>query len=179
MFGDDFLVAPIHENRLSRTVSLPAGSWRYLFDDREVLRGPRQLTRSFPLDEYPVFVQDGAIVPLKVTRPYTGFGDQDSAEFITWLIYPNGRNEFTLWHPESHPVPDATTIRVDSGPALKIELSGKHIPHIFRIAAVTKPSAISLDGQILPEGDIWKFDAEAGQIIIKTRDYAKGAYLIQ
>ena len=179
LFGDDFLVAPIHEDKLSRTVSLPPGGWRYLFDDREVLQGPRQFTRDFPLDEFPVFVRDGAVVPLKVTRPYTGFGDQDSAEFTTWLIYPNGRSEFTLWHPESHPKPEATTVKVDSGPALKIEFSGKHAPHILRIFADEKPAGISLDGQNLPEGDAWRFEADARRIIIKTRDYAQGVYLIK
>ena len=179
LFGDDFLVAPIHEDKLSRTVSLPPGGWRYLFDDREVLQGPRQFTRDFPLDEFPVFVRDGAIVPLKVTRPYTGFGDQDSAEFTTWLIYPNGRSEFTLWHPESHPKPEATTVKVDSGPALKIEFSGKHAPHILRIVANEKPAGISLDGQNLPEGDAWRFEADSRRIIIKTRDYAQGTYLIK
>ena len=134
LFGDDFLVAPIHEDKLTRTVSLPPGGWRYLFDDREVFQGPQQLTRDFPLDEFPVFVRDGAIVPLKVTRPYTGFGDQDSADFTTWLIYPKGQGEFTLWNPETHPKPKSTTVKVDSGPLLKIAFSGKHAPHVLRVS---------------------------------------------
>jgi len=179
LFGDDFLVAPIHEDKLSRTVSLPPGGWHYLFDDRDVHQGPCQFTRDFPLDEFPVFVRDGAIVPLKVTRPYTGFGDQDSAEFTTWLIYPKGRSEFTLWHPESHPKPEATTVKVDSGPALKIEFSGKHAPHILRILANEKPASISLDDKNLPEGHAWRFEADSRRIIIKTRDYAQGTYLIK
>lgn len=178
LFGDDFLVAPIHEDKLARTVSLPPGGWRYLFDDHEVLQGPQQVTRDFPLDEFPVFVRDGAVVPLKVTRPYTGFGDQNSADFTMWLIYPNGKGEFTLWHPETHPKPEATTVKVDSGLSLKIEFSGKHAPHILRIFAKEKPASITLDGQVLLEGDSWKFDAEARRIIIKTRDYAEGKYAV-
>ncbi len=178
LFGDDFLVAPIHEDKLTRSVSLPPGGWRYLFDDREALQGPQQLTRDYPLDEFPVFVRDGAVVPLKVTRAYTGFGDQDSADYTTWLIYPNGRSEFTLWHPETHPKPESTTVKVDSAASLKIEFSGKHAAHILRILAKEKPVGITLDGQSLPEGTAWKFDAEAKRIIIKTRDYAQGAYMI-
>jgi alpha-D-xyloside xylohydrolase len=179
MFGDDFLVAPIHENKLSCAVSLPPGRWRYLFDDREVLEGPRQFVREFPLDEYPVFIRDGAVVPLKVTRPYTGFGDKESAEFTTWLIYPNGQCEFTLWHPESHPNPESTTVTVDSGPVLKIGFSGKHGPHILRILVDKKPSRITLDGHELPEVGAWRFDTETRRIIIKTRDYTHGAYQIE
>lgn len=177
-FGDDFLVAPIHEDKLTRTVSLPPGQWRYLFNDREVLPGPQQITRDFPLDEFPVFVRDGAIVPLKVTRAYTGFGDKDSAEFTTWLIYPNGPSEFTLWHPETHPKPESTTVEVDSGATLKIEFSGRKQPHLLRILAREKPTAITLDGQLLSEGEAWKFDAATERLIIRTRDYAEGRYLI-
>jgi alpha-D-xyloside xylohydrolase len=179
MFGDDFLVAPIHENKLSRSVSLPPGRWRYLFDDHEVLPGPHQFTREFPLDEYPVFVRDGAVVPLNVTRPYTGFGDQNSAGVTTWLIYPHGQSEFALWHPETHPNPESTTVKVDAGPPLKISFSGKHYPHILRTLADKKPSRVTLDGQELPEGDAWRFEAESRRIVIKTREYSHGNYRIE
>lgn len=178
LFGHDFLVAPIHEDKLTRTVSLPPGKWRYLFDDRDVVPGPTQITRDFPLDEFPVFVRDGAIVPLKVTRAYTGFGDRDSAEFMTWLIYPNGQNEFTLSHPETHPRPEDTTVKVNPGKPLTIEFSGKHQPHILRIHSAQKPSAITLDGKNLIEAVAWRFDASAQRLLIKTRDYAHGTYVI-
>ena len=125
-----------------------------------------------------MFVRDGAVVPLKVTRPYTGFGDRDSAEFTTWLIYPNGRSEFTLWHPESHPKPEATTVKVDLRQSLKIEFSGKHAPHILRMLAKQKPTAITLDGRTLAEGEAWVFDAKSERLIIKTRNYIDGRYEI-
>ncbi|MEO6182258.1 MAG: TIM-barrel domain-containing protein [Verrucomicrobiota bacterium] len=178
LFGNDFLIAPIHEDKLSRTVSLPPGQWRYLFKDNELLPGSQQLTRDFPLDEFPVFVRDGAIVPLKVTRSYTGFGDTNSAEFTTWLIYPNEKSEFTLWHPESHPKPEGTTVSVESDNSLKILFSGKRQPHILRIFARNKPSAITLDGQKLFEDDAWRFEAADHRIIIKTLDYNEGSYVI-
>ncbi len=178
LFGNDFLIAPIHEDKLSRTVSLPPGQWRYLFKDNELLQGSQQLTRDFPLDEFPVFVRDGAIVPLKVNRSYTGFGDTNSAEFTTWLIYPNEKSEFTLWHPESHPKPEGTTVSVESDNSLKILFSGKRQPHILRIFARNKPSAITLDGQKLFEDDAWRFEAADHRIIIKTLDYKEGSYVI-
>ena len=184
LFGDDFLVAPIHEDKLTRTVSLPAGQWRYFFDDREILQGPARITRDFPLDEFPVFIREGAVVPMKIKRPYTSLGDQASAEYMTWLLYPKGRSEFILFHPETHPKPEQTTVKVDSGDSLKIEFSGKHEPHILRIFSKQKPSAVMLDSKKLPEapaGDgngAWSYDAQQEHLIIKTRDYAEGAYLI-
>lgn len=178
LFGDDFLVAPIHEDKLERTVSLPPGRWRYLFDDHEVITGPTQAARSFPLDEYPVFLRDGAVVPLSVTRPYTGFGDTNSAGFVTWLIYPAGQSEFTLSHPQTHPKPERTTVKVDAGDSLKVEFSGKRAPHILRILAPKRPLAITLDGKELTEGEGWCYEAQDERLVIKTRDYASGRYEI-
>jgi alpha-D-xyloside xylohydrolase len=178
LFGDDFLVASIHEDKLTRTVFLPPGRWRYLFDDREVINGQTQITRDFPMDEFPVFIREGAVVPLKVSRPYTGFGDRDSAGFTTWLVYPSDKSEFTLWHPESHPKPEATTVKVDANQLLSIELSGKHRPHIFLIHMEQRPAGVTLDGEELREGEAWHFDALTRRLLITTREYAQGRYVI-
>jgi hypothetical protein len=70
-------------------------------------------------------------------------------------------------------------VKVDCGTSLKIEFSGKHAPHILRIRYDKKPSSISLDGQHLPEGDAWRFEANSRRLTIKTRDYAQGTYLIK
>jgi alpha-glucosidase (family GH31 glycosyl hydrolase) len=185
LFGGDFLVAPIYQDKATRSVSLPSGRWRYLFGDREVIQGPTLLTRDFPLDEYPVFVREGAVLPLKVKRGYTGFGDEHSSEFTTWLIYPDGASQFTLFHPETHPNPEQTTVKVDSSESLKIQFSGQREPHILRIFATQRPSKVTLDGKDIPEEAVsqesvaaWRFDAEDRRLIIKARDYSEGTYLI-
>jgi alpha-glucosidase (family GH31 glycosyl hydrolase) len=178
LFGDDFLVAPIHQDKLGRTVSLPAGKWRYFFNDRELFDGPQRVTRDFPLDEYPVFVRDGAIVPMKIQRSYTGLGSKESSQFTTWLIYPNGNHKFTLYHPESHPHPAQTTVTANSGDSLDIRFSGAHEPHILRIFSKTKPVKITLDGDVLPEGDNWSFDDKHQKISVRTRQYRDGQYKI-
>ena len=179
LFGNELLVAPIYADKLDWTVTLPPGRWRYLFHDDEVTSGPAQVRREFPLDEFPVFVREGAIIPLKVTRPYTGFGDTNSAGYTTWLVYPDGKSQFTLWHPETHPKPEKTTLAVDSGPSLKLEFSGQREPHILRIHLQRKPAHVTLDGAELSEGDSWQFDAAHHRLIIKTRDYTQGKYEIR
>jgi len=178
LFGKELLVAPIYADKLDWTVSLPKGRWRYLFRDDEVVSGPAEIRREFPLDEFPVYVREGAVIPLKISRPYTGFGDTNSTGFTTWLVYPDGKSRFTLWHPESHPKPENTTLTVDSGPTLKLEFSGKREPHILRIFTPTKPARVALDGAELAEGEGWQFDAARHRLIIRTRDYAQGSYEI-
>ncbi len=176
LFGGDLLVAPIYEDTQEREVSLPPGRWRYFFRDDEVVSGPAQCRRKFPLDEFPVFVREGAVIPLKVTRAYTGFGDSNSSGFTTWLVYPYGKSRFTLWHPESHPQPEKTTVTVESGPSLKIGFSGRHEPHILRILMPTRPAHVRRDGVELAQGEAWQFDRARQRLIIKVRDYAQGEY---
>jgi alpha-glucosidase (family GH31 glycosyl hydrolase) len=178
LFGDAFLVAPIHEDKLERTVSLPPGRWRYLFHDEEVFEGPRSVTRSFPLDEYPVFVREGAIVPLRVSRDYSGFGDRASAPYLTWLIYPAQHSEFTVCHPESHPHPEKSTVTVEAGDVLKINLTGMPTPHILRIVAKAKPARVRLDGNNLGEGEAWTYDATHQHLRITVRDGRGRSYEI-
>jgi alpha-glucosidase (family GH31 glycosyl hydrolase) len=178
LFGNDLLVAPIYLDQAEREVSLPPGSWRYLFHDHDLEQGPGQVRRTFPLDEYPVFVREGAVVPLKVSRSYTGFGDTNSTNFTTWLVYPHGSSRFTLWHPESHPNPEQTTVTVDARTSLRIDFSGRHDPHILRIHSTTRPSRVVLDNAELSEGRSWWYETERERLVIRTQDYAIGRYEI-
>lgn len=178
LFGNDLLIAPIHEDQAERRVSLPAGKWRYWFHDRDIEQGPATITRNIPLDEYPVFVREGAVIPLKVTRAYTGLGDRESADFTTWLIYPAGKSQFTLWHPESHPQPKQTTVTVAAGANLTIEFSGQPEPHLLRIHAPRPPAKVIRDNQPLTEGEAWRYDAARASLNIRTREYQNGRYEI-
>jgi alpha-glucosidase (family GH31 glycosyl hydrolase) len=176
LLGDDFLIAPIHEDKGERTVAIPPGRWHYLFGDDQVYEGPCLITRKYPLDEYPVFIRAGAIVPLKVTRSYSGFGDRDSAEYRTWLIYPRGNSAFTLRHPETHPSPDKTVVTVNSEKELSIEISGKSEPHILRIHAASKPNAVRLNGESLAEEKFWRFRPEERKLVIRVSSAALVRY---
>ncbi len=176
LFGDDFLVAPIYEDSLSRSVSLPPGRWRYFFDDDEILEGSKTFMRDFPLDEFPVFVRDGAIIPLDVKRDYTGLGDTMSEGFLTLLIYPAGRSTFEVVDPDGS---GKTLVAVGQGSALDVEVTGVKKPHILRIKLSQKPGSVQLDGEPLEEGIKWTYDADRHVLVIRTRLYTEGRYVIQ
>lgn len=173
--GNDLLVAPIHEDKLARTVTLPEGRWRYWFDDAEGIDGPATITRDFPLDEYPVYVRDGAIIPLNVSRDYTGFGARDSEGFLTLAIYPNGKNAFTVHHPDGS---GSTTISVAAANDIEITLDGVKKPHILRVLLEREPREITLDGQTLEKNAAWRYDPAAQRLWITTRAYTQGRYRI-
>jgi len=176
LFGDNFLVAPIYRDNLINSVTLPAGKWRYLFDDKNVIKGPAEFEREFPLHEYPVYIREGAIVPMCIKRDYTGIGDKHSDGYLTWLIYPEGINEFTVYHPDKSG--DTKLIAEDLKDVLKITLEGVHKPHILRINMSNSPSKVELDGRRLSDSLDFRFDAALNKLIIKTGKYETGKYFI-
>ena len=63
-FGDNMLVAPVMNSENTRDIYLPEGTWVHFFS-REVFEGERWLKNvEVPLDEMPVFVKQGAEIPM-------------------------------------------------------------------------------------------------------------------
>ena len=63
-FGNDFLVAPVMNSENRRDVYLPEGKWVNFFTG-ERLEGGRWLKNlDIPLDEMPVYVRQGATIPV-------------------------------------------------------------------------------------------------------------------
>ncbi|MGB6122447.1 MAG: TIM-barrel domain-containing protein, partial [Bacteroidota bacterium] len=70
MFGDDLLVAPITEPVSPKTMAaektlwLPESNWVEWFTGSR-FKGPTVLTRSFAIDEIPLYVRAGSIIPMQ------------------------------------------------------------------------------------------------------------------
>lgn len=97
LFGDDILVAPVtapgKEGYATVKVWLPEGKW-YEWQTGTMLDGGRTVERTFALDEYPVYVRAGAILPM--------YGDtvknlNANDEEILLTLFPGGSGEFSLY----------------------------------------------------------------------------------
>jgi len=174
-FGDDFLVAPIHSSDPRLTVTLPEGRWRWFYDDATVIEGPTTFTKEFRMDQYPVYIRDGAIIPMHIARDYTGIGDRDWDGFLTLNIYPHGSNTFTVHHTDGS---GTTEVDVAEGDGLTVSLDGVKKPHILRIFAETKPTRVERDGAALGEGAGWQYQPEKKRLIVRTDTYDKGDYAV-
>ena len=91
MFGDDLLVAPVAQPMKDGTATvstwLPPGRWV----DRnrgDVLDGGRTVARDYTLDEIPVFVRAGAIVPMNPPSVKTLQGPDDGS--LVLRQFPGG-----------------------------------------------------------------------------------------
>ncbi|MCM1151002.1 MAG: glycoside hydrolase family 31 protein [Alistipes sp.] len=97
MFGDDLLVAPItapdKEGYAALKVWLPEGEW-YEWRTGELLAGGRTVERSFALDEYPVYVRAGAVLPT-YTDAVKNLNANDEPVVLT--IFPGGSGAFSMY----------------------------------------------------------------------------------
>lgn len=177
MFGKNLLIAPIYKDELKNEIHLPEGKWRYWFDDTKIIEGPVTFEQDFPLDEYPVFIKAGTILPMNIKRAYTGIGTSEDEGFLTFRIYPDlNQNTFEVFREKEA----STTLNYENkNQVLNLELSGKNCPHILNVALDNKPKKIELDGSELLEGEDFEYNLDAHTLIVKTSTYKNGNYQIQ
>lgn len=67
MFGDNMMIAPIttpmKDGYSEVKIWLPEGQW-YEYPSGRLLQGDQIVTRNFKLDEYPIYMKSGAIIPM-------------------------------------------------------------------------------------------------------------------
>ncbi|NOY37365.1 MAG: glycoside hydrolase family 31 protein [Chlorobi bacterium] len=176
MFGENILVAPVYKDDPVREVSLPAGKWRYWFDNEKMFQGPETFSREYPLDEFPVFIREGAIIPMNIERSYTGIGNKNSKGYITFLIFPDADNTFTFYQPEKG---RSTSVAVkNEDDRIKISLTGDKISHILNVHLSSKPVKIELDEKLLTDSLDYHYIQDRNKLIIKTDHYNNGVYTI-
>lgn len=94
LFGEELLIAPVHEEEQSeRTVYLPEGTW-YDFDYGYVYEGGRSYQIYAPQNRIPVFVRAGAVIPM--SEQIYNSSELDNST-ISVEIYPFGKRSFTLY----------------------------------------------------------------------------------
>ena len=94
LFGDSMLVCPLtYEDGTSRKVYLPQGRW-YNFFTREEAEGGQMFEIHAAYDEIPVFVKDGAMIP--VANPVLHI-DKDTVFEMTVKIFGEADGRFVLY----------------------------------------------------------------------------------
>ena len=176
MFGEDFVVAPIFRDDLINKVTLPAGKWRYFFGDSKLIEGPITFEKEFPLDEYPVYIREGAIVPLNIERNYTGLGSEANKGSLTWLIYPGADNHFTVYHPDKSGSSTVTMTNYSD----RVELSLKEMekPSILNIHLEKKPKRLIFSGVELTDSIDYQYDEQKMRLCVRIAGLKDGVLTI-
>jgi len=98
MFGKAILVAPItEEGTFQRGVYLPKSVDWYDFWTGKQIKGGQTIQTEAPLDQIPLFIRAGSIVPFGPIVQYSG---EKTAEPLEIRVYEGTNGEFTLYEDE-------------------------------------------------------------------------------
>ena len=93
LMGTGLLAAPIlTEGAVSRSVYLPKDQW-FDFGTNHITQGPQTVTAAAALDQIPIYVRAGTLLPLGPVLQYTG---QASSDPLEMQIYPGRDSTFTF-----------------------------------------------------------------------------------
>jgi len=150
LFGNEFLVAPmITPNATARQVYLPAGNWFDFWTNEQHAGGKTITWTNNQQAQMPLFVREGAIVPMLLTEVPTlcdanyvnnpNVKTPDSG--LIFLIYPGTGSHFTVY--------DGTDIRCEAvGGSLTVTLSSVARPVEVQVLA-DEPASVMRDGAAL------------------------------
>ncbi len=93
LVGREIFVPLVTEPVDAMDIVLPGGDWIDYWDESRVVSG-RLSGFAVPLGREPVFIRQGALIPMDVMRGYTGHGTEESGGSLTVLVYPSGTSSF-------------------------------------------------------------------------------------
>ena len=94
MMGPSILVAPVFTGQIERNVVLPKGNW-YDFYSGVYAGNGETLTIKTRLDQIPLFVKDGAIIPILNA---TNSSNQKNTGSIEVRHYGSKENQYLLYN---------------------------------------------------------------------------------
>ncbi len=167
LFGAEVLVAPLVSPGGQREIYLPPGSWRDFFTGRPY-GGDRTFTARYAVDEIPVFVRDGAVVPQgEAAAP----PEQGALKKLILNVYGSAEGVFDLYEDDGrsldyeahHAVTHITHQRSGADRSrLTIAAAEGSFPgqpatrsYELRLFTDTAPTELSVDGRA---GHAWRWD---------------------
>ena len=180
LLGPDLLAAPVvEEDATTRDVYLPTGDWIDLWrsasyrertgslalGEAEVLEGETETTMPAPLEELPLLVRAGAVVPLlppgvdTLARPGTDpetVGLSDRRGQIELLAFPLGRSSASFNRRgtiTSKVSANAWSLKLEAPRRTRFSLQAA----LSVIPGGLRPCSVSLNGHELP-GSRWSYD---------------------
>lgn len=162
MFGDEMMIAPITAPAVdgisTLKVWLPAGNDWYEWQTGTLLEGGQIIERDFTLDEYPVYVKAGAILPLYDKVNSLRNNDED----IVFQVFPGQQGAFSLYEDQGnskdYKTQYATTAFTSKkeGSVLTVKIAGRQGSYAempaqrtykVKVVASAIPTAVKVNGQ--------------------------------
>jgi alpha-glucosidase (family GH31 glycosyl hydrolase) len=163
LLGESLLVAPvIEQGAVTRTLYLPEGDWLNYWTGNHVTGGADVVVAA-PLDQIPIFVRAGKILPFKPENQTAALNWSDPNLLsgpLVWKAYPskaNSTSTFTL--------PDTTTATLQTTPT-NLTITGtspSERAYEVVVTIIAAPATVELDGKLL-SSESWTYDPTTHQL---------------
>ena len=187
--GESILVAPVISAANTRKVYLPKGNWFNFWTDEKVT-GEKEITWKGDLYHFPMYVREGAIIPMEVKNDVSGFGTKNSAGYVTVSVWPkiSGLSSF-IFHDIEAPV--TFTVEQQEDKPLQVNWSSSKKKYIFRLNMEDKRSPKKITSSVYmliaysgpdafnnSSADGWYFDEAKQKLWIRTRSSVQNSIKI-
>jgi len=180
--GKDILVATVAAPGDPAVIDLwiPPGRWIDYFTG-EAFTGPLAITRSVPLEQYAVFMREGAILPMQPHRLTSAHGPQDHLIVNVWpgadgrfrlyedegrgFAYREGAYRWTPMSTRSSTDGACHTLRIDAAQARNFPGALASRSWQLRFVGVDEPQEVKLNDRIL---DGWSYDGASRTVTVET-----------
>jgi alpha-D-xyloside xylohydrolase len=162
LYGGELLVAPVTTAKATeRNVYLPAGHWLNYNDKRSVYEGKQTINVAAPLNELPLFVREGAIVPRGNIVKLNNNWDKDGKPALRIEVFPsaNTPSEFAYFTGrELQKITVTSTKDSDT-----IQFAGLGLGGTLEVYC-EKPTGVTKNGRKLRQGAEYQYDAAAKKL---------------
>jgi alpha-glucosidase len=191
VFGDQMLVAPVTAAADKTTalatekVWLPKGEW-IEWPTGKHITGPASVDRSFSIEQTPVYLKAGAIVPMQPAMRYSGEKAVDPLIVNVWPLAPGTNSTYKVYEDSGVAVEyqrgvfartpikatqTGDTLKVEIGP---VEGSYPKMPQTrayeLRLPADWPPAVVTVNGKTVPQAQPgkkgWSFEGNTLTTVI-------------
>ncbi|KAA1243734.1 TIM-barrel domain-containing protein [Aquimarina sp. RZ0] len=198
--GKDLMVAPVTDQNWDKEVYLPKNYKWFVFDiDGGALPQPTDGGQAYnwyvPLDLVPIYIREGAIIPVRQLEQYVG---QLSKNYLNFFIYPGKNSDYQLYlddkistHAEEEEAYRTTFItakNTDSGKDVTFTRTHDHFTpaeayfYVSFLGVINAGAGISVNGKQLKivdqdviaqsKSNAYYYDETNQKIVVKVFDKA-------
>jgi alpha-glucosidase len=198
LFGEQMLAAPVTapadkaSGLATEKVWLPNGEWIEWATGKH-LTGPTSSERTFSIDQIPVYVKAGAIVPMQPPMRYTGEKPVDPLIVNVWPLAPGASSTYAVYEDSGKSVDyqsgvyTRTPIKAtQNGDALKVEIGPvegsfagmlKARGFEIRLPADWPPASVSVNGLPVQHAEVggkggWTFEGNTLTTVIPVSSHS-------
>lgn len=139
--GNNIFFKAITSGNNTVTFNLPPKSTWVDFWTGKKYAGGSEVTKTYPLEQSPIFIRSGAIIPLEINNDVTGIGDSTLKDKTVFMIYPDGKSEYLYHKPLGEGI-DYSDVKISYHNGVIKVKSDSEAEFVFLVKSEKKPTTV-------------------------------------